>query len=202
MNKRTILFFFTLFFWSCSSSHQISFSVPPPEANSAKRGVTVGIYAPDSLKNFVYSSTLSGGLCGGHEFDLHIGSGIIEAMKIALESAYDTVIMLNAPTAKLEDCFIPVIEIVNANADFSATAFSVMIKGSVNFRVQILDIPNEREKRMRDVFKDDIKISAENSGKGQDCHDAVPYLKKSGDVAMLNLRDSVTNRLSSAGLVK
>jgi hypothetical protein len=157
----------------------------------------VGIYAPDSLRNFIYSATLSGGLCGGHEFDMHFGSGIIEAFRSSLASVYDRVIMLDTPRPDLQRVFYPEIKTLSANADFSPTTFSVKIIGTIYFKLHITEtvLSTTDDIAWKEFFKNDIIISTESSGKAEDCHDAVPYLKKVGEAAMMQLRDSIMSRL-------
>src|SRR5690349_16591826 len=83
------------FFYGCSSSHQIPFSVLPVQSAAKKRPFAIGIYAPDTLKNYTQGATLSGGVCKGHEFQLNIGNGILAAMQQGLGSIFDSVIFFS-----------------------------------------------------------------------------------------------------------
>jgi hypothetical protein len=201
---RYLLFFMLTFFCGCSS-HQISFSVPPAQGVSKKLSFRIGIYIPDSLAHYTTQAILTGGLCEGHEFQLYIGNGILNATLEGAKSICDNVIMLSAlPDASamtsqgIKYIVIPEMKETFANANFSKTTFSVAIDAKI---VEDINVRISDRSSIQILLKR-IHCRGESSGKGEDCHDAAPYLKKAGEEAMQNLRDSIISRLSSEWLGK
>jgi hypothetical protein len=193
-----------LFFFGCSA-HRISFSVLEENHNANKLPFAIALYAPDSLTKYLYQATLSGGLCKGHEFQLLLGKGITEAVQKGLQNMCDSVIIFSSMPdtsvivlRKIKYVVIPEIKHTIANADFSNTAFAVMIAAKVE---QDIDLHIHDAAGSQTTIAS-IHFMGESSGKGEDCHDAVPFLKKAGDMAMQNLRDSIIFRVSSIGFGK
>jgi hypothetical protein len=163
-----------------------------------KSHFVIGIYAPDSVINYTYQATLSGGLCKGHEFQLNIGQGILAALRQGCAAICDSIIMLSSVTDvsalssdQIKYIITPEIQHIIANADFSNAAFSVKIDAKVEQDINL----HVRYMSGVAIPAESLHITSESNGKGEDCHDAVPYLKKAGESAMQNLRDSIINHL-------
>ncbi|MFI5263308.1 MAG: hypothetical protein ACHQM6_02200 [Candidatus Kapaibacterium sp.] len=190
-----------LLFWGCSA-HQISFHVPPSENIQNRLPFWIAISVPDSTENLTFPSTLSGGLCEGHEYQLHIGKGMIDAIREGFRSVCDSVVLFSSTdyeeagkksSGKIRYLVTPMIQRIAANVDFSTSAFAVNIKASIHEEVS-LTMTNL--KRAGDTIPLSlIHVDGEANGTGRDCHEAVPFLKKAGEAAMLRLRDSVASQL-------
>jgi hypothetical protein len=202
---KSLLTYLCIIFCGCSSAHQISFSLPAIKSAAVKQPFIIEIYASDSVKDYTYNATLSGGLCKGHDFELKFGKGILKAIEQGFGSFYDSVIIISSPKdasatpeGKIRYIVTPEIQHIIANADFSNAAFAVKIDAKIeqDIFIHVNNLDGTQ------VMSASIHAIGEYGGKGEDCHSAVPYLKKAGEMALLNLRDSIINRLSSDGLAK
>ena len=200
--KRFLIFCILL--GGCSSAHQITLDVPIHQVHNENCCSTIKLYVPDSLMHLPSEAVLSGGLCQGHKFDVEIGKGIIDAFRCALGNYFDTTKILpsiqNDTIVSLRMEFFIDVKNLKINVEFSPNAFSVNINASVDFEIRLTGLLPKIEHPTSDMggmqrVNETFHISTSNSGKADDCHDAVIYLKAAGEKAMKDLCDSIVARL-------